>query len=117
MRMMAATMTRNDVVIAISTTGNATDVIDAATIAKGYGAMVIAITKPQSRLAAKADIVLGVHVPEAPDALKPTASRYALLAVVDLLAASTAYLQARRVAGPHAPDQIRARQVNRRKRR
>jgi len=93
MRMMAATMTRSDVVIAISTTGKATDVIDAASIAKGYGAIVIAITKPQSRLAAIADIVLGVHVPEAPDALKPTASRYALLAVVDLLAASTAYLR------------------------
>jgi RpiR family transcriptional regulator, carbohydrate utilization regulator len=34
-------------------------------------------------------------VPEAPDALKPTASRYALLAVIDLLATSTAYLKPR----------------------
>ena len=95
MRMIAATMTRNDVVIAISTTGKATDVADAAAIAKGYGATVIAITNPGSRVAANADIVLGVHVPEAPDALKPTASRYALLAIIDLLAASTAYLKPR----------------------
>jgi RpiR family transcriptional regulator, carbohydrate utilization regulator len=95
MRMIAATMTRDDVVLAISTTGKAVEVVDAAAIAKSYGALVIAITKPQTPLAANADIVLGVHVPEAPDALKPTASRYALMAVVDLLAASTAYLKPR----------------------
>jgi RpiR family carbohydrate utilization transcriptional regulator len=91
MRMTAATLGRNDVVVAISTTGAANEVIEAAGIAKQYGALVVAITKPQSRLASIADIVLGVHVPEAPDALKPTASRYALLAAIDLLAASTAY--------------------------
>ena len=56
-----------------------------------YGAKCIAITKPQSKLASIADIALGVYVPEAPDALKPTASRYAFLAAIDLLAATTAY--------------------------
>lgn len=95
MRMIAATLGRGDVVIAISTTGNATEVIEAATVARQYGALIIAITKPQSRLAAVADIALAFHVPEAPDALKPTASRYALLAAIDLLAASTAYLKPR----------------------
>ncbi|RXH12198.1 MurR/RpiR family transcriptional regulator [Bradyrhizobium guangzhouense] len=91
MRMIAATFGRGDVVVAISTTGMANEVIEAAGIAKQYGALVVAITRPQSRLASIADIALGVHVPEAPDALKPTASRYALLAAIDLLAASTAY--------------------------
>lgn len=91
MRMIAATFGRDDVVIAISTTGAANEVIEAAGIAKQYGALVVAITRPQSRLASIADIVLGVDVPEAPDALKPTASRYAFLATIDLLAASTAY--------------------------
>jgi len=95
MRMIAATLGRNDVVIAISTTGNAAEVIEATTVAKQYGAFVIAVTKAPSRLAAIADIALGVHVAEAPDALKPTASRYALLAVIDLLAASTAYCKPR----------------------
>ena len=79
MRMIAATLGRNDVVVAISTTGIIAEVIEAAMVAKQYGALVIAMTKPQSRLAAVADITLGFHVPEAPDALKPTASRYALL--------------------------------------
>lgn len=91
MRMRAATLGPGDVVIAVSTTGKAADVIDAVTIAKRHGAKVIAVTRANSRLAALADIVLCVHVPEAPDALKPTASRYALLTVIDLLAAATAY--------------------------
>lgn len=91
MRMIASTLGAGDVVVAISTTGAANEVIQAASIAKQYGALIVAITRPQSRLASIADIALGVHVPEAPDALKPTASRYALLAAIDLLAASTAY--------------------------
>jgi DNA-binding MurR/RpiR family transcriptional regulator len=91
MRMMAATLGKSDVVIAVSTTGKATDVIGAVTIAKRYGAKVVAITKPNSQLASLADIALCVHVPEAHDALKPTASRYALLTTVDLLAAATAH--------------------------
>ena len=95
MRMIAATLGRNDVVIAISTSGNAAEVIEAAMVARQYGALIIAVTKPGSRLAAIADIALGMHVAEAPDALKPTASRYALLAVIDLLAASTAYCKPR----------------------
>jgi DNA-binding MurR/RpiR family transcriptional regulator len=95
MRMIASTLGTNDVVIAISTTGNAADVIEASSIAQRYGARVIAITRPQSRLALLADIPLCIHVPEAPDALKPTASRYALLAAVDLLAAATAYSRPR----------------------
>ena len=95
MRMIAATLGGNDVVIAVSTTGKARDVVDAAAVAKSYGALIVAITKPQSRLAAVADIVLGLDVPEAHDALKPTASRYALLAAIDLLATATAYCKPR----------------------
>jgi DNA-binding MurR/RpiR family transcriptional regulator len=91
MRMMAATLGKSDVVIAVSTTGKASDVIGAVKIAKRYGAKVVAITKPNSQLASLADIALCVHVPEAHDALKPTASRYALLTTVDLLAAATAH--------------------------
>jgi RpiR family carbohydrate utilization transcriptional regulator len=95
MRMIAATLGRGDVVLAISTTGNIREVVEAAAVARQYGALIIAITKPQSRLAAMADIALTLHVPEAPDALKPTASRFALLAAIDLLATSTAYLKPR----------------------
>ena len=91
MRMVAATLDTKDVVLAISATGKPKEMVDAVTIARDYGATVIAVTKPNSPLAAAADIPLGLYVPETPNALKPTASRYAFLAAVDLLAALTAY--------------------------
>lgn len=91
MRMAAATLGKDDVVLVVSTAGRASEVIEAASVAKQYGALVIAVTKPESRLAMLADIPLVFHVPETSDTLKPTASRYALLAAIDLLAASTAY--------------------------
>jgi DNA-binding MurR/RpiR family transcriptional regulator len=97
MRMRAATLGSTDVVIAVSTTGKAADVIEATTIAKRYGALTIAVTKPKSALAALADIALCIHVPEVADALKPTASRYALLTTIDLLAAATAHCRPREV--------------------
>jgi DNA-binding MurR/RpiR family transcriptional regulator len=91
MRMVAATLDKKDVVLAISATGKPKEIIDAVTIARDYGASTIAVTKPNSPLAAAADISLGLYVPETPNALKPTASRYAFLAAIDLLAALTAY--------------------------
>ena len=91
MRMVAATLDKRDVALAISTTGKPKAILDAATIAKEYGATVIAITKPNSPLYMIADISLGLYVPETPNALKPTASRFAFLAALDLLAALTAY--------------------------
>jgi DNA-binding MurR/RpiR family transcriptional regulator len=95
MRMVAATLGKKDVLLAISATGKPKEIIDAVNVAKEYGTTVIAITKPNSPLAALADFSLGLYVPETPNALKPTASRYAFLAAVDLLAASTAYLNPR----------------------
>jgi RpiR family transcriptional regulator, carbohydrate utilization regulator len=95
MRMAAATLGKGDVVMAISTSGRAEEVIEAVSIARQYGARVVALTKPGSRLAALADIPLLLHVPEATDPLKPTASRFALLAALDLVAAATAYRRPR----------------------
>ena len=90
-RMVAATLGKKDVLLAISTTGKPQEILDAASIAKEYGATVIALTKPNSPLARMSDIALGLYVPETANPFKPTASRYAFLAAVDLLAASTAY--------------------------
>lgn len=91
MRMVASTLGADDVVIAISATGRSTEVVDAAQLARQYHARVIAITQPGSPLAGAADTVLGITIPEIPDVLKPTASRYAFLVVVDLLATGVAY--------------------------
>jgi DNA-binding MurR/RpiR family transcriptional regulator len=91
MRMIAATLDKRDVVLAISATGKPKEMLDAVAVAREYGATIIAVTKPNSSLASAADIALGLYVPETPNALKPTASRYAFLAAIDLLAALTAY--------------------------
>jgi RpiR family carbohydrate utilization transcriptional regulator len=95
MLMIAATLGKDDVVLAISAGGKAAEVVRAVTVAKQYGARIVTITKPNSPLAKLADIAINLYVPEAPDALKPTASRYAFLAAIDLLAASTAYRRPR----------------------
>lgn len=91
MKMTASTLKPNDVVIAISSTGRTREVVEAVTLARHYRAKAIAITAPDSDLAAEADIALTVEVPEFPDPLKPTASRYAFLAIIDLVSTAVGY--------------------------
>ena len=88
--MAAAAVEPQDVLVAISLTGNTAEIIDSAAIARQYGAKVIAITKPGSALAANADIVLGLQAPETDFIYKPSASRYAMLAIIDVLATEVA---------------------------
>ncbi len=91
MKMIAATLKPGDVVIAVSGTGRTREVVEAVALAKHYRARTIAITAPDSDLEAEADVALTVDVPEYPDALKPTASRYAFLAIIDLVSTAVGY--------------------------
>jgi RpiR family transcriptional regulator, carbohydrate utilization regulator len=91
MKMTASTLKPNDVVIAISSTGRTREVVEAVTLARHYRAKAIAITAPDSDLAGEADVALTVDVPEFPDPLKPTASRYAFLAIIDLVSTAVGY--------------------------
>lgn len=91
MKMMASALKPNDVVIAISGTGRTREVIEAVATARHYRAKAIAVTAPESPLATEADLSLTVDVPEYPDALKPTASRYAFLAIIDLVSTAVGY--------------------------
>ncbi len=91
MRMVVATVRPEDVVVMISATGRTRELIEAVDVAKEYGARVVAITRPKSELALAADIALTVEVPEIVNVLKPTASRFAFLAVIDLVATGVAY--------------------------
>lgn len=90
LQMRAATLRRGDVLLLVSTSGEAAEIANAAGIAGGYGATTIAITRPGSRLAQEASVVIEADLPEDPDILKPTASRYAHLVIVDALAMSVA---------------------------
>lgn len=91
MRMTAAALKPNDVVIAISATGRTQEVVEAVELAKHYRARTICITAPESALARVSDLALTVDVPEFPDTMKPTASRFAFLTIIDLVSAATGY--------------------------
>ncbi|MCB1487306.1 MAG: MurR/RpiR family transcriptional regulator [Bauldia sp.] len=89
-RMSAATLGPGDTVLAISNSGRTKPVIEAVEIARSFGAAAIALTRPATPLAAAADIVIAVTVPEVGDILRPSPSRYAHMAIVDTLATGVA---------------------------
>ena len=91
MRMIASTLKPGDLVIAISGTGRTREVVEAVELAKHYRAKAVCITAPDTELARACDIALAVAIPEYPDTLKPTASRFAFLAILDLLSVATGY--------------------------
>ncbi len=91
MRMTAASVDVSDVVVMLSLTGCARDLIDTARIAKEYGAKVIAIC-PQSELADFATIHLPIKTNESDYIFTPSTARYAMLAAVDVLASEVAIL-------------------------
>ena len=64
--------------------------IDAVQVARQYGATTIAVTAPGSILAAAAEWVLPYQSIEDGNLFKPTSSRFALLAIVDVLATMVA---------------------------
>jgi RpiR family transcriptional regulator, carbohydrate utilization regulator len=101
-RMMAATFRPDDVFIAISATGSTREVIETVELARSYKIRTIAITAPDSDLAAIADIALTVRIAETSDTLTPSASRFAFLAIIDLVAAATGYK-----LGPVARENLR----------
>lgn len=89
-RMSAATLQPGDTVFAISNSGRSKPVIDAVEIARSFGATTVALTRPGTPLAAKAEIVIAVTIPESDDILRPTPSRYAHMAIVDTIATGVA---------------------------
>ncbi len=101
-RMMAATFKPGDVFIAISATGRTREVVEAVEFARHYRSTTIAITAPDSDLSAAVDIALTTHVAEYPDALTPSAARFAFLTIIDLVSAATGYRM-----GPVARENLR----------
>lgn len=89
-RMMCSAVAPNDVVLALSLGGYTPEIIESVAIARQYGAKVIAITTQDSPLGANADIVLPLVVRENDYIFKPSTSRYAMLAMIDVLATELA---------------------------
>lgn len=90
LQMRAASLRAEDVLFLVSASGEADAIVAAAEVANGYGATTICITRPNTRLANTSKIALLTDLPEDSDIYKPTASRYAHLAIVDALAMTVA---------------------------
>ncbi len=88
--MFAAVATRDTTVIAFSTSGHAQSIVDAVHLARQYGAKTIAITAPRSPLSKAAELLIEYQPIEDGNIFKPTSSRFALLAILDMLAMSVA---------------------------
>ncbi|MFM9269784.1 MurR/RpiR family transcriptional regulator [Halomonas elongata] len=85
-RMVASTLELDDVVVTLSVSGYTPEIVESAQIARQYGARVVAITANGSPLAETADVVLPVAARETDFIYHPSASRYAVLAAIDVLA-------------------------------
>jgi len=89
--MAAATLTRQDVAIGISLSGNTRDVVDALSAARRDGATTIAITNSSpSPITKAADLVLLTASPETPLGGEVLTSRIAQLCVIDVLSVAVA---------------------------
>jgi len=89
-RMYAAVVTAETTVVAFSISGYAKSIVDAVVVARQYGARTVAVCGPGSALSKAADIVIPFQHLEDNNIYKPTSSRYALLAIVDMIATATA---------------------------
>lgn len=82
----AANLSRFDVAVAISWSGETRDVVEAARLAKESGAVVISITRyGQTTLGECADISFRLSAPEATIRCGATSSRIAQLTMIDML--------------------------------
>ena len=92
-RMVAASVQAEDVVLALSMTGALGELNTSCATAKGYGARLIALTAIGSPLAGIADLSLPVQTLETDFIYKPSASRYAMMMVLDVLMTELALLR------------------------
>jgi RpiR family carbohydrate utilization transcriptional regulator len=84
-RMVASTLSRDTVVIALSTTGRVPEMLESCRVACSYGARLITLTAPASPLAKLADWVIPIVAFETDFIYKPSSSRYAMLMALDVL--------------------------------
>jgi RpiR family carbohydrate utilization transcriptional regulator len=89
-RMVAATVSREHVIVALSTTGRMPELLESCRLAKGYGATLIALTAPASPLAQLADHLIPVVAFETDFIFKPSTSRYAMMMALDVLVTEVA---------------------------
>ncbi|HET6397659.1 MAG TPA: MurR/RpiR family transcriptional regulator [Pseudoxanthomonas sp.] len=90
MRMLAAAVDDGDVVLALSVSGLNPELVEAVDVARGYGARLAAITRAGTPLAERAEWLLPLVLDETDFVFKPSASRYAVMLAIDVLATTLA---------------------------
>ncbi|MBB3398598.1 MULTISPECIES: MurR/RpiR family transcriptional regulator [unclassified Rhizobium] len=89
--MMAAAAKSTDVLIGSSFTGRNTELVRAFALARESKVTTIALTQSNSPVAQVAEIVVPIDLQEGSNIFRPTSTRIAYLAVVDILASLVAY--------------------------
>lgn len=89
-RMFAAVASPKTAVLAFSISGFAQSVVDSVQVARQYGGRTVAVTAAHSKLAKVSEEVIPFQPIEDGNLYKPTSARFALLAIVDMLATAVA---------------------------
>lgn len=89
--MLSAAAVPGDVVFGSSFTGRNAELVRCFRVLQDRGIPTIALTQSGSPVAQAADLTLAVDLPEGTNIFRPTATRYACLAVIDIIANLVAY--------------------------
>lgn len=89
--MLTAAARSNDVLIGSSFSGRNVELVKCFNLARENGITTIALTQSDSLVAQAAELVVGIDLPEGENIFRPTSTRFAYLAVVDVIASLVAY--------------------------
>ncbi|AFL49623.1 DNA-binding MurR/RpiR family transcriptional regulator [Sinorhizobium fredii] len=89
--MLTAAAKQNDVIIGSSFSGRNAELVRAFTLARDAKIPTIALTQTGSPVARAADITVPIDLPEGNNIYRPTSTRIAYVALVDILASLVAY--------------------------
>lgn len=96
--MLSASALPGTVVFASSFTGRDLGVVDCMEVLRKRAIPTIAITQSGSPVAAAADVVVAIDLAEGKNIFRPTSTRYAYLAAIDILANLVAYADRNKAA-------------------
>jgi DNA-binding MurR/RpiR family transcriptional regulator len=89
--MISASVQPGTVVFGSSFTGRDMGLVHCLELMRQRGIPIVVITQHGSPVAATADVVIGIDLPEGKNIFRPTSTRYAFLAAIDILANMVAY--------------------------
>lgn len=89
--MLASSLGPGDVVFGSSFSGRNAELVRSFALARSRGAKTIALTQSRSIVAEAADCVIAVDLAEGENIWRPTSTRFAMLAAVDIVANLVAY--------------------------